>query len=149
MAKEMNVSTKENPGMMFVISFAVVALINFIVFYLGNMFFPQNIVLGTMNIPSGWAILLSGIFLSMFTVLMMPFLTEWENRRGSDMSPMELMAVYLLINTVGLWLLTRKSEFFGLGVSSWFVVVILAIILDLVQGMVMMQIDTTRKNKLK
>lgn len=148
MSKEMKIVTKENPGMMFTISFALVACVNFIVFYLANMFFPHDVVLGTINIPAAWAILLSGIFLSMFTVLLMPFLTEWENRRGSLMSPMEMMVVYLLINGVGLWLLTRKSEFLGLGVSSWFVVAALAVVLDLVQGMVMMQVEKMRKASL-
>ncbi len=148
MPKEMKIVTKDNPGMMFTISFVLVACINFVVFYLANMFFPHDVVLGTVSIPAAWAILLSGIFLSMFTVLLMPFLTEWENKRGSLMSPVEMMVIYLLINGVGLWLLTRKSEFFGLGVSSWFVVAAVAVVLDLVQGLVMMQVEKMRKSAL-
>jgi|GEM_PF-779409 len=149
MPKEINSVTKQNSGMMFFISFVAVAVINFVVFHLGNMFFPSQIVLGTLNIPRLWAILLSGSALTLFTILLMPFLTEWENRRGTLLSPAEMTGVYFFINGVGIWLVTRKSEFFGLGVSNWLVVVLLAVVLDLIQGMVMMQVEKMRKSGFK
>ena len=136
---------KKNPGMMFVISYFVIKIVNAIVIYFANMWFPENVVLGTVSLSPLWAILLTSGALSLFTVLMMPFLTQFELMQGRDLKPVEMMVVYFFINFFGLWVLTRFSEVFGMGVTSWLVVAILALFLDIIQGMVMMQIEMQRK----
>ena len=138
-------SPMKNPSMMFVISFVVVAIVSAIMIAVANMLFPQQLVLGTYSVPATWAIVLCGSAVSLLTLLAMPFIREWEMRRGKDASPAEMFAVYFAVNLVAVWLLTRKSEIFGMGVSSWVVVVGLAVVLDIVQGIVMMQVDKMRK----
>ena len=142
MAKD---TTSNSTGMMFNISLFLVAVVNLVVFYLANMFFPENIVLGTISLTASWALILTSTALSLITVIMMPFLRMWEMNQKRDMKPAEMIGVYFVINFVGLWLLTRASDVFGLGVTSWIVVLLLAVVLDFAQGMVMMQVDQMRK----
>jgi hypothetical protein len=135
----------KNPHMMFVISFFVVTVVNAIILGVANAIVPMQVVVGTFTIPPLFALLLTGASLSLITLLVLPFLTEVELRRGKNLSPAEMMAAYLVVNFVGLWLLTRRSEIFGVGVSSWMVVLVLAAVLDFVQGMVMMGIEQWSK----
>lgn len=132
---------ERNPGMMNVLSFVVVSLVNIVVIYIANMFFPLNVVLGTMSLSSMWALLLSSWMIALITVLAMPFVYEVGHIKKRDLTPIEMLLLYLAINVVGLWLLTRKSEIFGLGVSSFGVVFALAFVLNFVQGIAMMAID--------
>ncbi len=57
---------------------------------------------------------------------------------GKALTTAHWMAGYLAINFVGLWVISRFSEQFGLGISAWWIVLILAAVLDFVQGMGMM-----------
>lgn len=138
---------KANPGLMFTLSFVLVAIVNMVVIHFVNMWFPGNVVLGTMSLTRTWALVLSSSVLSMLTVLVMPFLTQQELLQKRDFNPMEMIAIYLVLNFVFVWLLTRASEVFGLGVSSWLVVLALAAVMDFAQGMVMMQVEKLRKGK--
>lgn len=83
--------------------------------------------------------------LALINILVIPFIREIERWKGRMLTPMEWMIKYFIVNFVGVWAITRFSEQFGLGVSSWFVVVILAVVLDLVQGAAMMQIGKMQK----
>lgn len=136
---------KKDIGMMFTISFFVVTLVNAIVFYLAHMWFPANVVLGTMSLSQTWAVLLGAGTLSLFTLLIMPFLRVIEMKRRKILSPAEMLRAYFVINFIGLWLITRASDIFGIGVSSWTIVLGLALVLDFAQGMVMMKIDQMSK----
>jgi len=143
--KEFSQLLKRNPGMNMVVSFKLVALVNIIVIWLANMLVPSNVVLGTMSLTPLWALVLSASVLSWFTVVLIPVIHEWEFRQKRDLTPVQWMAAYLVINFVGLWLLTRVSDIFGLGVSSWLIVLVLAAVLDFAQGMVMMQVERIRQ----
>lgn len=136
MAKTTAVS-KKNPGMMFVMTFFIVGVINALIIYLANMFFPSQVVLGTYSLSFFWAILLPAFTLSLVTVLALPFITQIEMMREKEFSPIEYIVVYMGINFTTLWLLTRSSQVFGLGVSSWIVVLLLAAVLNFLQGGVM------------
>lgn len=134
----------DNPGMMFFISFVIVAILNYLVIWVANMWFPMNVVLGTVSLSAGWAAALFSGTLSLLTVLFLPFMTMWEQRMKRNFAPHEMMLVYLVFNFVSVWLITRKSEVFGVGVTSWLVVLGLALVLDILQGMVMMQVEKWR-----
>ncbi|MDQ5951021.1 MAG: hypothetical protein QG639_298 [Patescibacteria group bacterium] len=144
MAKSTGIRFEDNPGMMFVISFFTVALINFLVIWLANLWFPTNVVVGNVSLTPAWAAMLFGSALSLLTVLFLPFVTVWEQRIKRDLKPQEMMLLYLVFNFVSVWLLTRKSEVFGVGVTSWLVVLVLAVVFDIFQGLVMMQIEKWR-----
>jgi hypothetical protein len=77
-------------------------------------------------------------------MLTMPFFTEWEHRRGKVLSSAEWSVSYFFVNFIGLWIITRFAEVFGLGVTSWMVVAGLALALDIAQGIVMMKLEKWR-----
>lgn len=136
-----------HPNMMMVITFFATLIVNMIVAYVANMWFPQHVVLGTQSMNTSWAILHSMGTLALFLTLAMPFMTELEKKKGSMLTPIDWMTAYFVLNVVGLWLITRCSDQFGLGVSSWLVVVGIAVVLDFLQGMVMMAIGEKTKAK--
>ncbi len=137
--------TKDNPGMMLVATFFAGLVVNAIVIFLANLFFPYWVVLGTGTINVPWAIGHSMGVLALIGTLVLPFVREYEADRGKMLSSKEWMVIYFLINLVGLWVITRFPAQFGLGIRSWMVVVVLAVVLDLLQGVVMMQLEKLRK----
>ena len=111
---------------------------NALVIYLANLMFPNQVVLGNMSLSLWWAIGLSMGKLTLILVLATPLIEAWAKMQKRVLSTMDWMLAFLLINFAALWLITRFSAQFGLGVTSWLVVLILAVVLDMVQGMVMM-----------
>ena len=51
------------------------------------------------------------------------------------------MLLYFIVNALGLWFITRFAEQFGIGASSWKVIVVVALLLDMAQGMAMMALQ--------
>lgn len=135
----------KNPGMVFVVTFVVLVVVNALGITVANILFPGSVVLGTITIPYTAAILLSAGVLAWINTLVLPFVSEYERRRGRELSPMEMMGLYLGINFVGLWLISRVAEIFGLGFSSWIVVLLVALVLDMLQGAAMVQVEKMRK----
>lgn len=147
MSKQFQALVKRNPNMMLVISFFVVFIVNMIVVGLANSFFPQNYVLGTHSLTYLWALMLFSGELALITTLIIPFVTEWEHMRKKIMSPVEWTILYFFVNFIAVWGLTRFSEVFGFGTSSWMLVLVLAVVLDLAQGMAMMMIEKIKTGK--
>lgn len=145
MPKKDIVVPTENQGMIQVYSYFILFVVNALVIYFANLWFPMNVVLGTMSISQPWAIILTAGALALIGTLLIPFFNEWEMRRRKILSAGEWMLGYLFINFVGLWLLTRASEIFGMGVTSWVVLLILAIIMDILQGIGMMSLESKRQ----
>lgn len=126
-------------------SFFIVTIVNSIALGIINAVTPLQLVVGTFTIPPLFALFLTGAMLSLFTIIVHPFLLEVQERRGKELSPAEMMAVYLVVNCVGLWLLTRRSEIFGVGAASWLVVLVVSAILDVLQGISMVAIEKFSK----
>ncbi len=144
MAKKENQSVSSNPGMVLVATYIVLFAVSALVIYLANMFFPQQVVLGTASMSSAWAILHSMGTLALINAFAIPFNREFEKLKGRMLTPKEWMIKYFVLNFVGIWVITRFSDQFGLGVSAWYVIVALAVVLDMIQGVVMMQIEKFR-----
>jgi len=132
-------------GIVLVISYVLMFVTNFAVIYLGNMFFPKNIVLGTMSLTPIWSIALSMGVLTLIDTFAIPIVRVIENIRKRMFSTVDWMVAYFLINFVGVWLVARGAEQLGMGITSWVVALILALILDFVQGVVMMQLEKLKK----
>lgn len=111
---------------------------NAVVIVLAQMLFPQAIVLGTHALSYWWAVGMSMSKLAILDAVVMPFVSMYEKKRRKIFSPKEWMALYFVVDLVGIWGISRFSEQFGLGISSWMVAVVLAVVLDFVQGVVMM-----------
>lgn len=140
-----NFSFSKNPGMIITATYVIMYIVNAPILYLANMLFPEQVVLGTATLSLMWAVVLSMSALSLILTLLIPFLHEIERKLDRDLTMQEWIGAYLAINFGGIWLISRFSEQFGLGASSWLVVLGLAVVMNLVQGVTMMQFEKFRK----
>lgn len=134
----------ENPGIVLVVSYALLFLVNASVLYLANMYFPQYVVLGTMSMTAGWAILHSMAKLALINTFAIPFVHEYEKMSGRMLGAAEWSGIYFVVNFVGLWLIARFSDQYGMGLSAWYVAAVLAAVMDFFQGIVMMGLEKVR-----
>lgn len=146
MAKNVGNVLQTNPGMVMVVTYAAMFVVNAIGIYFANMFFPANIVLGTFSMNSWWAIFHSASMLSLILTLAVPFVAEIEKWKQREFTPAEWMASFFVLNFVSVWLIARFSDQFGLGISAWYIAAGLAFVLNLIQGLVMMQVEKIRKS---
>jgi hypothetical protein len=127
--------------LMLMFSFLVLAVVNMLVLYLANLLFPGNVVLGTMSLTPFWALMLTTTEITIWLTALIPlvYYYEWKNKR--NLTDKEWIALYFVANMVVVWGVSRFANIYGFGVSSWVVVVALALILDFVQGIAMMQLS--------
>lgn len=119
-------------------TFFVSLLLNSLVIIIANALFPVQVVLGNANSNLWWSVFHSMVMLSLIVTLTVP-LFEWKQKMlGRVLTTKEWMMGYLAINFVGVWVITRFSEQFGLGISGWWVGLLLAVAFDFVQGLGMM-----------
>lgn len=120
--------------------FSVQLVLNSLVIWLANRLFPSQVVLGTAHFTLGWAVFHSMIMLSLIGTLVVP-LFEWKQAMmGRSLTNKDWMVGYLAVNFIGIWVISRFSEQFGLGISAWWVGLLLAAAFDFVQGMGMMPV---------
>lgn len=125
-------------GLTLIFSFFVLFLVDVFVVYLANQLFPADVVLGTYSISLGWALHHSMARLALINMFVIPLVYYHEWKRGSNYSPKEWMLVYFVVNTLAIWGITRFAEAIGLGISHWWVALLLAAALDWAQGIAMM-----------
>lgn len=119
-------------------TFFVSLLLNSLVILVANALFPAQVVLGNANSNLWWAVFHSMVMLSLIGTLAIP-LFEWKQKMlGRVLTTKEWMMGYLAVNFIGIWVISRFSEQFGLGISGWWVGLLLAAVFDFVQGMGMM-----------
>lgn len=134
----------ENPGLVLVVTYAVLFVVNGLVLLLANSLFPQQVVLGTQFITRGWAVIHSMGTLALINTFAIPFFREYEKSRGKMLTSQEWMVGYFVLNFVGVWVIARFANQLGFGISSWMVALVLAAVLDVVQGAAMMQVEKLR-----
>lgn len=141
-ANEREIQAKN--GLMIVMTYVTLMVVNSVVIYGAHLMFPTHVVLGTFALTAGWALCLSAGKLSLIATLVMPFVTyrEWKSKK--DFQPKDWMTLYFVVNAVSIYLVSRYAEIYGFGVSSWVVVVALAAVIDVVQGMAMMQLGKVK-----
>lgn len=71
---------------------------------------------------------------SLLTVAASPVIEAVADQMKYKLSFLHWIVLYAGINFGGLWITGRFAEQLGLGVSSWIVVLILAVIMDFAQG---------------
>lgn len=127
-------------SLMLLFSFLTVAVANMIVIYTANLLFPMQVVLGTLSLTPFWALTLATTELSIWLTAIIPlvYYFEWKNKR--NLTDKEWMGLYFIANVMFVWGVTRFADIYGFGVSSWMVVIALALALDFVQGIAMMQL---------
>lgn len=132
--EELPVSTSRQMA----IGFFALLIVNSVVIWVANYFFPSFVVLGTANISLWWAVLHSMGTLALIGTLAVPAMEYIQEMQGRALTMKDWMIGYLVVNFVGIWVIARFSEQFGLGISAWWVALVVAVILDLVQGLAMM-----------
>jgi len=119
--------------------------VNSLVIWLANMFLPSYVVLGTEWITKCWAMIHSMATLALVDVFMVLFGREYETMKKKVLASGEWLAIRLVVNSVGLWLIARLAKQLGLGISSWLVVIVLGFVLSVAQRKVLMWIKEIKK----
>lgn len=131
-------------GVMAVLSFITLFVTNATLLYFANVIAPKYVVLGTFALTPFWALILTSTKLTIIDVLVMLLVPYKEWKTKKDLTPAHWMSLYAIVNVVSLYLVSRFAEIYGFGVSSFGVIIILAVVMDLVQGMVMMQLGKVK-----
>lgn len=134
-----------NDGLVLVVSYVALLAVNGVVVSLANLLFPQWVVLGTQSLSPLWALGLSMGVLALVDTFAIPFVRLFESKRQRMFTTNEWMLLYFLLNFAGVWLISRGAEQLGLGITSWVVALAIAVVLDLVQGVVMMKLEKLRR----
>lgn len=120
-----------------VLMFVVFMVVNSVVVLVANTLFPENVVLGTHLISPLQALIQSMAVFSLITVAAAPVIEAIADQMKVKLGFGHWMLLYAVINTIALWVTARFAELVGLGISSWVVVVVLAVVLDFAQGAAM------------
>ncbi len=103
---------------------------NSLFFFLVSLIWPQAVVLGN-NVRSPiTAALISG-FLLTFIITIVPYLLKvlgYKIKKGK-----QLTLVYFVANSGGIWLIARMAKFIGFGISVFWVALMLAVLISLLQ----------------
>jgi hypothetical protein len=113
--------------------------------YVASVIFPEAVVLGTNTISPLMALLYSVFVFTLIVVAAMPVIEAYQTAQRKMLSNTQWMAIYFVLNFVGLWLVARFAEQLGLGLASKYIVLALALGLDVLQGLVI----TTLMKKMK
>lgn len=117
------------------ITFVVWMLAHTTIFFLANRFFPEAVALGTDQFSTWQALLFSMLVLTLITVGFIPLVEMIASSAKRSLSAMDWMVTYFVINTAAIWVVARFAEQLGMGISSWVVAVVLALVIDAVQGL--------------
>lgn len=130
-----------------IVMFVVLFVVNSIVVYIANLLFPSNVVLGNHMIDMWSALFMSMLVLTVINVGAIPVIEMVGHGMRWTPSNRDWMVLFFFINAVALWILGRMAEMIGIGFSSWFVVVLLAAVLDVIQGLVVVKVVTPLSNR--
>ena len=120
-------------------------LVNMGVLAIANKLAPYAVVFGTSTLTSSWGLFISMGSLSLINLLFVPFFEQIQQELQRSLSPKEWMIGYFLVNSFGLWVISRYAEQFGFGISSWLVAVVISFFLDMLQGMAIMRYAYEKK----
>lgn len=107
-----------------------------VIVYLGSLFFPNLIVLGTDSISPFMALMYSMFVQALVVIGALPVIETVAKMVSVKMTDMYWMVLYFIINILVLWMVARFAEVLGLGIASWMVVVAVAFVLNAAQGFI-------------
>lgn len=113
--------------------FLIFWLINALVIYLLGLLTPNTIVLGTYRLTTVESALHSGFWVAFFFWTMRDYLRV----RKVEFSPISLkFYTYLFINVFGVWVVSRCSQYTGLGITSYLWAFLIGGVIQLLQSVV-------------
>ncbi len=117
----------------FLTRFAVVLVANSAVIYLVALIFPTDIVLGTYQLSSLVAAVLTGFLITVFCLVLKNLRKTLNFKlKGRE----QHVAYYWLVNSVGLWLFAQLAPFTGFGISAFYWAFFLGVALTFTQWLV-------------
>lgn len=116
---------------------------NLIVFYLAHLLFPTEVVFGNVIIGYWQAILTASVGVAFIAVLVDPVAKDFNLTFSTN----AWMAIYFAVNTLAIYLFARTpiSKTVGMGLSSYWVAIILGFFANL--GQYLMWKATEAKEK--
>ncbi len=108
----------------------VVGVVNAIVLYTSSLFFPTYVVIGNEFIEKWMAIILTAFLLTVCVAFTKPVMKAAKLKVKGDLA---INITYGIANIVGLWIIARLAKFVGFGISSFWVVIALGVLLTLIQ----------------
>lgn len=132
--------------MIAVISFFAIFTVTSLVILVANALFSTSVVLGTANISKSWAIIHSIATLALIDIFAVPFIKLYENKTTQTFNQNQWSFAFYFVNLISIWIITRLAEQLGLGVSSWLVVVILTIFVNIAQTLTIIQVNKIKKD---
>lgn len=110
-------------------------IINSIVIWLANRWYPNAVVLGTHIHSPLMGLVYSMVVFTLLVVGAVPVIEYVTAQMKWRLSNRDWMMLYFVVNLVALWVVARFAEQLGMGLSSWVVVAVLSVIINLAQGM--------------
>lgn len=127
-------STKQMSARQLMVATVLWFIAHSVIVYFANRWYPDAVVLGTNVISPMMAMLYSMVVLTLLTVGSIPVVELLASQFRIKMGALHWFLSFLVIDAAALWLVARFAEQLGLGLSSWMVAAVLAVIIDLVQG---------------
>jgi hypothetical protein len=122
------------------ITFIVWMIGHSLLIYLANRFFPDFVVLGTHQLSAFQSIFYSMLVFTLIAVGATPLIEYFAILQKRVLKAMDWFIAYFFINAVGIWIVARFAEQLGMGISSWLVAVALAVVFDVVQGLLVSKV---------
>lgn len=91
--------------------------------------FPENFVLGTWKLTGLEASIYSGFWITFVVWIFWDLILAKDIKLGSTKS----FLWFLLANTVGIWITAHMSNFTGFGISSFYLAIILGLLVNIFQ----------------
>jgi len=120
---------------------------NSLVTYLAHLIFPTHVVLGTHQIDAWSGLFMAMAILSVVDVGATPVIQLTSDTLNLKLANRDWMILYFVINTVTIWFIGRLAEMVGLGISSWFVAVLLSLVMTGVQTIVAAKVSSPQPNR--
>ena len=110
--------------------YLAIGAVNAIVIYLAPSLLTDGVVLGTNTIPPVVAALIAGIVLTLVVSLVDPLLKQAKLKVTNEWV---WGAIYGVVNIVTVWAIARGAVYTGVGITSFFVAIVLGFVLLLLQ----------------
>lgn len=91
---------------------------------------PKGVVLGNQHVPALWASVFAGYILSTVNILIDPTVRLFKIKLKE---PWQKLVLSIIVNSLGLWVITRLALVVGVGISAFWWAIVLGVILTLGQ----------------
>jgi hypothetical protein len=128
-------------------AFILFTVTHSIIFSVASVFFPMDVVLGNHLVSALSSLLITSATLALISVGVTPLIESASEAMKTKLSNGQWMGLYLILNVLTIWVLARMAEEIGFGISSWLVAVILGLVINILQGVLIMSVVSRLANR--